>query len=97
MLDRSERKQVFEEVRIITYCVILLSGMLSCTMPFHYLCDLEGYSCPFCGMRHAIDYVLELDFVSAYQSNRLIIVVILSAILMAVDCIAIVYRRTRRK
>lgn len=95
MLNQNDRKKIFEEVRIITYCAIILSGILSCTIPFHYLCDLDGYACPFCGIRHAIDYVLELDFINAYQSNHLIVVIISTAILITADCVYILFKRAK--
>ena len=95
MLDNKTRKQLFSEIRIIVYCVIVLSGILSCTIPFRYLCDFDGYSCPLCGMRHAIDYVLKFDFISAYKSNPLIVLVVLSGVWMITDCIAITLKQIK--
>lgn len=97
MSECTIKQQVFEEIRLIIYGAIVLSGILSCILPFCYICDLEGVSCAFCGMRHAIDYVLQLDFVSAYYSNRYIVVVIMVGFVMVADCFVMMLRKHVRK
>lgn len=97
MISKKEKKEALENVRIITYVVIFLAGILQCILPFNYLCDKNGFHCPPCGMRHAIDYVLELEFSQAYHSNPLIVVILLLACVMVVDTLVILINRIREK
>lgn len=95
MTDKQLKKQAIEDARMITYGAVLLSGVLCCSLPLHYLCDTGEYSCLFCGMRHAIDYLLRLNFAQAYQSNPLIIFVIVFGAIGIFDTFSIIKRRVR--
>lgn len=96
MIDKKEKKRIFENSRIISYFVIIFAGILQCTLPFTYFCDSGEYSCLLCGMRHAIDYILQFDFYNAYKSNPLIIVIIAIGLLMIVDTVIIVFNRIKK-
>ena len=71
MIDKKEKKRIFENSRIISYFVIIFAGILQCTLPFTYFCDSGEYSCLLCGMRHAIDYILQFDFYNAYKNIKI--------------------------
>ena len=73
MIDREEKLLLFKKARLTFYTVLVVAGIIVCKLPFQYLCDYEGYSCIFCGMRHAVDYLLALDFKNAIASNPLIL------------------------
>ena len=75
MIDKEKKIVLFERARITLYLVLIVAGVLVCKLPFQYICDYEGYSCMFCGMRHAVDYVLVFDFKNATESNPLILTV----------------------
>lgn len=89
-----ERKE-FENIRIEIYIIFQVTGILQCILPLKYLCDYNEYSCIMCEMRHAIDYVLQLDFRNAYKSNPLIFLIIAIGILMIIDTSFIVFKRIR--
>ena len=89
MLEKKEKRILFENARLIFYAVLLVAGVLVCNLPFRFLCDYEGYSCVFCGMRHAIDYLLEWDFGNAVKSNPLIC----SVVVVVVDTCWILSKR----
>ncbi len=97
MIDKKEKKRIFENSRIISYFVIIFAGVLQCILPFTYFCNSGEYSCLLCGMRHAIDYILQFDFFNAYKSNKLIIVLILIACFMILDTAIIVFNRITEK
>ena len=97
MISKKEKKIAFENSRVASYFVIFLAGILQCKLPFTYVCDREEFSCLFCGMRQAIDYILNFNFFSAYKSNRLIVVIILIACFMIIDTIIIVFKRIKSK
>ena len=75
MIDKEKKIVLFERARITLYLVLIVAGVLVCKLPVQYICDYEGYSCMFCGMRHAVDYALVFDFKNAMESNPLILTV----------------------
>ncbi len=88
---------LFEEIRIIVYIVFFANGMfIQFFAPFRFLCDNEDYSCIFCGMRTAINYLLHFDFVSAFQSNKYIVVVLFILCLISIDVLIIVMKKIRK-
>lgn len=97
MLNADEKKKSFDEVRIITYIVVIISGIISWIAPFRYICASDEYTCLFCGMRHAIVYLLQFDFKNAYSSNPLVILVIIAGIWMVFDSTMIIRRRLNGK
>lgn len=77
---------VFRQVRYSLYAAFVLSGViLQWCMRFPFRCHVTGERCFACGLRAAVDAVLQGNFREAYQSNKLIAVVILVAVFMAAD------------
>ena len=94
MLSREEKIRAFESVRIIIYLVMIGNGLLiQYVLPFHYLCDLQNYSCAMCGMRHAVNYMLRFQFTDAYRANHYIVGLVIMLCLMICDMIHILYKR----
>ncbi len=85
-------------MRISVYGAMLLNCLFAqYVSPFHYLCDIEGYSCAFCGMRHAVDLLLCGRFAAAVESNRLIVVLLVLFGAAAVDTLFIFRRWIQKK
>ena len=97
MNNENCKKKVCENVRVIVYFTLLFVGLLQCHLPFTYKCDTGLYTCPFCGMRHAIDYILNLQFKNAYNSNPLSILLLLFGVFMCIDTIIIIFKRIVKK
>ena len=96
--DQCWKKKVFESVRITLYAILILNGVfIQYFAKFRYLCNYQGYSCPLCGMRTAIDCLLSCDFSGAIESNYLVVIVIGLIFFIIIDTISIVYRRIQKK
>lgn len=90
------KRIAFENVRIIIYVVVIVNGLfIQYIAPFHYLCDYDGYSCFMCGMRYAVDEVLKGNFSNAYQSNPIIVVLIVFLLFSLGDTIYILCKRLK--
>lgn len=63
----------------------------------NFRCNYTGNSCPACGLRTAVNLFLQGKFSAAYQSKRLIIVLVITAVVMAIDVFSYLYRRGRAK
>lgn len=93
MLTTEEKTVLFENARLTFYSVLVVAGVIACKLPFQYLCDYEGYSCIFCGMRQAVDYVLAADFQNAVLSNPLVLCIGV----VAADMLYILIKKVMRK
>ena len=77
---------VFRQVRYSLYAAFVLSGViLQWWMRFPFRCHVTGQRCFACGLRAAVDAVLQGNFREAYQFNKWIAVVIFLAAVMAAD------------
>ena len=86
------KKNVFREVRLLTYIVMILNFLLvQYVLPLDYRCNYTDYSCPMCGMRTAIDFAFNLNFKNALNSNPYFILVLISVVLIFIDVICILY------
>lgn len=95
MLSKDEKKVLFRDARLIFYCTLLVSGLIVCAFPFQFSCNIYGALCPFCGMRHAIDYLIKLEFKNAVLSNPLILYVIVIIIDITFIVISKMFRRNK--
>ncbi|MBU9746959.1 DUF2752 domain-containing protein [Diplocloster agilis] len=93
------KKEVFETVRLVVYLVLFINGLfVQFLSPLHYLCDdYKEHICPMCGMRHAVNDILRLDFRSAYQSNPMVVWLMLVIVMMFVDTVFILYHKLKRR
>lgn len=96
MQIKNYKRIAFENVRIIIYVVVIVNGLfIQYIAPFHYLCDYDGYSCLMCGMRYAVDEVLKGNFFNAYQSNPLIVALLILLLFFVGDTIYILCKRLK--
>lgn len=92
------RKAVFRDIRYCLYLALILNGILvEWIVPMKFKCNYTGNSCPACGLRTAVSLFLQGKFSAAYQSNRLIVVLVFAAAVMAVDVLLYLYRREKAK
>ena len=79
------RKRVFRDVRYCLYAAFVLNGILHWLIPFQYRCNLTGEECFACGLPTAVSLFVQGRFSEAYQSNRLIALIVIMGIAMAAD------------
>ena len=88
------RKEVFRDVRYCLYFALILNGIIiQWIAPFRYKCDFTEEKCFACGLRTAVNLFLQGRFLEAYQSNRLIVVLAVAAVIMAADVCFYLYKR----
>ena len=91
-------KQVWREVRFSLYLAFVLNGIIiQWLAPFHYKCNFTTEKCFACGLRTAVDLFLQGRFSEAYQSNKLIVVLVVAAVIMAIDVGLYLYQREKLK
>lgn len=90
-------KQIWREVRFSLYFAFILNGVIIQFAPFQYKCNFTSEKCFTCGLRTAVDLFLHGKFLAAYQSNKLIVVLVIAAVAMAVDVFLYLYRREQAK
>lgn len=92
------RKKVFQDVRYCLYLALILNGILvEWIVPMNFRCNYTGNSCPACGLRTAVNLFLQGKFSAAYQSNKLIVVLVIAAVVMAIDVLSYLYRHEKAK
>ena len=98
MRDSSIIYTSVQSVKWNLYAIILLNGIyFQYFAPFQYRCNFTDEKCFACGLRTAVDLFLQGKFSAAYQSNKLIIVLVIAAAVMAVDVLLYLYRREKAK
>ena len=91
-------KQVWREVRFSLYLAFVLNGIIiQWLAPFQYKCNFTTEKCFACGLRTAVDLFLQGRFSEAYQSNKLIVVLVGAAVIMAIDVGLYLYQREKLK
>lgn len=92
------KRKVFREVRILIYVVIVANALLvQYILPLDYQCNYNSNSCPMCGMRTAIDYMIQLDFQNAVSSNPYFLAAMVVGVLMLIDTVNILYKFRKEK
>lgn len=83
---------VFRQVRYSLYAAFVLNGIfIQWFVSFKYRCNYVNEPCFACGMRTAVNLLLKGKFIEAYQSNKLIIVAVVLAIIMITDVVTYLY------
>jgi len=91
-------KQVWREVRFSLYLAFILNGIvIQWLAPFQYKCNFTDEKCFACGLRTAVNLFLQGKFSAAYQSNKLIVVLVIAAAVMVVDVLSYLYRHKKAK
>lgn len=88
-------KAVFRSVRYSLYFAFVLNGVIQWLVPFPYKCNFTSEKCFACGLRTAVDLFLQGRFSEAYQSNKLIYLIILFISLMMLD--VFIYLKKQKK
>lgn len=91
-------KQIWREVRFSLYFAFVLNGVvIQWLAPFQYKCNFTDEKCFACGLRTAVNLFLQGKFSAAYLSNKLIVVLVIAAVVMAADVLSYLYRRIKAK
>ena len=91
------RKRVFQDIRYCLYFALVLNGIIQWLIPFEYRCNITDEECFACGLRTAVTLLLQGRFGEAYQSNKLIVVIVIIGIVMAADVLHYLYQRRKAK
>ena len=92
------QKTVFQEVRFSLYITLLVNGIfIQWLAPYNYKCDFSDEKCFACGLRTAVDLLLEGKVYEAYQSNKLIVVIVLIAVVMVSDVLIYLFRKMSKR
>lgn len=87
---------VFRQVRYSLYFAFVLNGIIiQWIAPFQYKCNFTGEKCFACGLKTAVDLLFQGRLVEAYQSNKLIVVLVGAAVIMAID-VGLYFHRSRK-
>ncbi|MCI8304750.1 MAG: DUF2752 domain-containing protein [Lawsonibacter sp.] len=90
-------KNVWREVRFALYSAFALNGLIVQFAPFQYKCNFVDEKCFACGLRTAVNLFLQGKFSAAYQSNKLIVVLVIAAAVMVVDVLSYLYQHKKAK
>ena len=91
-------KQIWREVRFSLYFAFVLNGVvIQWLAPFQYKCNFTDEKCFACGLRTAVNLFLQGKFSAAYLSNKLIVVLVIAAAVMAIDVLSYLYRHRKAK
>ena len=89
-------KQIWREVRFSLYLSFLLNGIIiQWIAPFQYKCNFSDEKCFACGLRTAVNQLLQGHFSKAYQSNKLIVVIAVAGGIMAADVLHYLYQKAK--
>lgn len=84
---------IFRQVRYSLYLAFILNGILvQWVIPFKFRCNFVEEKCFACGIRTAINLLLQGDFMAAYYSNKFIIGVIILFLIMTFDILLYSYK-----
>lgn len=79
------KSSTFRQVRFGLYVASILNGIIQWLIPFQYRCNITGEECFACGLRTAVKLFLQGHFSEAYQSNKLIVLIVVIGVIMAAD------------
>ena len=91
------RKRVFQDIRYCLYFALVLNGIIQWLIPFEYRCNITGEECFACGLRTSVSLFLQGRFSEAYQSNKLIVGIVIIGIVMAADVFHYLYQCQKAK
>ena len=92
------RKSVFQEVRFSLYITFIACGVFfQWFAPFDFKCGITGKRCFACGLRTAVKLLLQGKFKDAYNSNKLIILLVTTVIIMIIDVCIYLYKKYNNK
>lgn len=82
---------ILESIRSVRWnlCLIFLANtvFIQFFAPFQYACDFTEERCITCGLRTAVSLFLQGHFIEAYQSNKLIVILVMVFTIMPADVV----------
>ena len=82
---------ILESIRSVRWnlCLIFLANtvFIQFFAPFQYACDFTEERCITCGLRTAVSLFLQGHFIEAYQSNKLIVILVMVFTIMLADVV----------
>ena len=79
---------VWQEIRFSIYFAFIINGILiQWIVPMNYICNISDEKCFTCGLRTAVNLLLQGNFTDAYSSNKLIVGIVLFVIVVLFDVI----------
>ena len=88
---------LFCEIRFSLYLAIIINGIfVQWIIPLKYRCNISGEDCITCGLRTAVNLILKGKLIEAYESNKLIIGILLIVIIMLGDSIIYFAKKFRK-
>ncbi len=92
------KNESFTQLRFSIYFAFFISGIIiQWLAPFPYKCNFTDEKCFACGLRTAVNLLLQGKFSAAYRSNKLIVILVLAAVVTVVDVLSYLYRHKKAK
>lgn len=82
--------EIKKQIKLSFYAFWFLEGILLYMCDFNYSCNKPGKECFMCGTRKAFGYIFQLDFVNAYHSNKLSILLFILSMIFVFDIIRMI-------
>lgn len=92
-MSKLEKSAINENARLTVYAIMIICVILHFILPFKYACNSTDIICPMCGLKTAIWYSIHFDFASAFDSNKLIVLVGIFYIVFIIDTVYISLKR----
>ena len=87
-------KEIIREVRYSIYLTIIISFIFfQWLVPFKYKCNIENITCFACGLRTAVDFLFQGNVLEAYNSNKLIVPLIVLFVIITIDVLLYLLRK----
>lgn len=87
------KKTIFREVRFSIYIALLICGIIFWKVPVMFKCNINNKQCFACGLRTAVDLFFKGQFVNAYLTNKLVLLIVLFIIIMILDFVIMHLRK----
>lgn len=88
MKDKGVILESIRSVRWNLYLIFLANTVfIQFFAPFQYACDFMEERCITCGLRTAVSLFLHGHFIEAYQSNKLIVILVMVFTIMLADVV----------
>jgi len=87
-------KDILKQVRYSLYLTFTICFVFfQWLAPFEYKCNITNTSCFACGLRTAVDLFCQGKFIEAYNSNKLIVLLVVLSFVALIDVSVNFYKR----
>lgn len=83
-------KEVLHYLKNSFYIIWFVDGIILYFGHFTYKCNITGEKCFMCGTREAFSHILSFDFATAYQCNKLSILLFVLSIIFMIDIVRMI-------